>query len=100
MAARRSRWQDAGHARPRSRLAQHGERAFVQVKSRTTSKELADYVAKFGDRADLYSRMFYVYHSGSPAMADHPGVTLWGPEKIAELVVDAGLVRWLIEKVS
>lgn len=81
-------------------LPSTGERAFVQVKSRTTSKELADYVAKLGDRADLYTRMFYVYHSGSPAMADHPGVTLWGPEKIAELVVDAGLVRWLIEKVS
>jgi hypothetical protein len=81
-------------------LPSTGERAFVQVKSRTTTKELADYVAKLGDRADLYTRMFYVYHSGSPVMADHPGVTLWGPEKIAELVVDSGLVRWLIEKVS
>jgi hypothetical protein len=39
-------------------LPSTGERAFVQVKSKTTSMELAEYVAKLGDRADLYSRMF------------------------------------------
>jgi len=42
------------------------ERAFVQVKSETTSRELAAYVARLDERADLYSRMFYVYHSGAP----------------------------------
>jgi hypothetical protein len=76
------------------------ERAFVQVKSKTTSTELAEYVAKLGERADLYRRMFYVYHSGSPAPPADQGVTLIGPEQLAEMVVDAGLVKWLIEKVS
>lgn len=33
-------------------------------------------------------------------MTDDPAITVWGPEKIAELVVEAGLVQWLIEKVS
>ena len=76
------------------------ERVCVQVKSATTSKELAEYVADLGDRADLYSRMFYVYHSGSPMAPDDPSVTLIGPEQLAALVVDAGLMGWLIEKVS
>jgi hypothetical protein len=81
-------------------LPSTGERAFVQVKSKTTSKELAEYVADLGERADLYSRMFYVYHSGTPTMPDDRRVTLIGPEELASLVVDAGLTGWLIEKVS
>jgi hypothetical protein len=81
-------------------LPSTGERAFVQVKSKTTSIELAEYIAKFGDRADLYSRMFYVYHSGTPSAPDDRRVTLIGPEHLADLVVDAGLTGWLIEKVS
>ena len=76
------------------------ERAFVQVKSRTTATELAEYVATLGERADLYSRMFYVYHSGEPATPDDRRVTLIGPEELADLVLEAGLTGWLIEKVS
>jgi hypothetical protein len=81
-------------------LPSTGERAFVQVKSKTTSTELAEYVAKLGERADLYSRMFYVYHSGDPSIPDDRRVTLIGPEQLAALVVDAGLAGWLVEKVS
>jgi hypothetical protein len=81
-------------------LPSTGERAFVQVKSKTTSTELADYVAKLGERADLYGRMFYVYHSGEPSVPDDRRVTLIGPKQMATLVVDAGLTGWLVEKVS
>jgi hypothetical protein len=81
-------------------LPSTGERAFVQVKSETTSMQLAHYVAKLGDRSDLYERMFYVWHSGTVSAPDNSRVTLIGPEKIAELVVDAGLVGWLIDKAS
>lgn len=70
------------------------------MKSSTTSKELAEYVAKLGERADLYHRMFYIYHSGEPSVPSDPRVTLIGPVKLAEMVVDAGLAGWLIEKVS
>jgi len=70
------------------------------VKSKTSSKELAEYVAKLGDRADLYNRMFYVYHSGEPSAPDDKRVTLLGPAQLSNLVVDAGLAGWLIEKAS
>jgi hypothetical protein len=44
--------------------------------------------------------MFYVYHSG-PAVTDRgENVTIIGPDKLAEMVLDAGLVNWLIRKVS
>ncbi len=79
-------------------LPSTGERAFVQVKSKTTSAQLAEYVGKL-DELGPYDRMFYVYHSGE-AETDDDRVTLVNPEKLAELVLDAGLANWLIRKVS
>ena len=79
-------------------LPSTGERAFVQVKSKTTSAELAEYVGKLDDLGP-YDRMFYIYHSGK-ADTDDERVTVIGPEKLAELVQDAGLANWLIRKVS
>ena len=74
------------------------QRAFVQVKSKTNSKQLAEYVARI-DGAGPYDRMFYVYHSGN-AQTDDDRVTVIDPFKLAELVLDAGLTSWLIRKVS
>jgi hypothetical protein len=74
------------------------ERAFVQVKSHTSQGELEDYIGKI-DELGPYQRMFYIYHSGS-AKTDDKRVRVIGPEKFAELVVDAGLVDWLIRKIS
>jgi len=79
-------------------LPSTGERAFVQVKSRTDSSELADYVSRIDD-ADDFSRMFYVYHTGHAATDDQRVIVI-GPEKVAEMAVEAGLVGWLIRKVS
>jgi hypothetical protein len=78
-------------------LPSTGERAFVQVKSTTTSAELREYLAKIGDGP--YDRMFFVFHSGE-ADTDDKRVTVIGPDKLAELVMDAGLTSWLIRKVS
>jgi hypothetical protein len=79
-------------------LPSTGERAFVQVKSKTTSAELAEYVGQLDDHGP-FDRMFYVFHSGK-ATTDDDRVTLVGPDKLAELVIDAGLLNWLIRKVS
>jgi hypothetical protein len=79
-------------------LPSTGERAFVQVKSKTTSAELAKYVGELSEHGP-YDRMFYVFHSGE-ASTDDERVTVVGPEKLAELVVEAGLANWLIRKVS
>jgi hypothetical protein len=68
------------------------------LKSKTTSAELDEYIGRL-DEHDPYDRMFYVYHSGE-ADTDDERVTVVGPEKVAELVLDAGLANWLIRKVS
>ena len=80
-------------------LPSTGERAFVQVKSRTSQAQLEDYVTRFEDLRGTHGRMFYVYHRGA-VTCDDPRVTLIGPEALPDLVIDAGLTTWLIEKVS
>ena len=79
-------------------LPSTGERTFVQVKSKTDDIELADYIRRL-DELGPYDRMFYVFHSGK-AETEDDRVTVIGPEKLAALVVDAGLANWLIRKVS
>jgi len=74
------------------------ERAFVQVKCRTNQKEFEEYL-KVSRELDTYDRMFYVYHSG-PSNLDDPDAHVIGPQKLAEMVVDAGLTDWVIQKVS
>lgn len=79
-------------------LPSTGERACVQIKSKTTSGQLAEYVEKIDD-AGPFQRMFYVYHSGE-AKTDDKRVILIGSKELAGLVFDAGLTTWLINKVS
>jgi hypothetical protein len=79
-------------------LPSTGERAFVQVKSRTTSHELAEYVTAL-DQAGPFDRMFFVYHTGAIS-TDDDRIVVIGPDKLSEMVVEAGLTSWLIRKVS
>ena len=79
-------------------LPSTGERAFVQVKSKTNQAEFDEYVSHF-EALDAYDRMFFIFHSGD-AKTDDEQVTVIGPEKLAEMVVDAGLATWLVRKVS
>ena len=77
-----------------------GERAFVQIKSQADNASLREYAARF-DEAELYERMFFVWHTGSVTAGDGlDGITLIGPERLSRMVVDAGLSSWLREKVS
>jgi len=83
-------------------LPSTGERAFAQIKSRTNQAQLNSYIAEIDDLGP-YDRMFFVYHSVRPkgdVHTDDERVTLIGPEKLSEMVLDAGLVNWLIRKVS
>lgn len=75
-----------------------GERAFVQVKSQTTTRQLQEYIATLID-SGTYSRMFFVWHSGKVDESIAPdSVTLIGPQRFARMVVDAGLSGWVRDK--
>lgn len=77
------------------------ENAFVQIKSKADINSLRDYENQFRN-SNAYNRMFFVWHSG-PLKEDHKdinGITLIGPYKLAEMILDSGLSRWLRNKVA
>jgi hypothetical protein len=73
------------------------ERAFVQVKTKTTPAEFTEYVRRF-ETDNAYARMFYVFHSGNVGPYEHSRITVIGPGELADLVMDAGLANWVIRK--
>lgn len=75
------------------------ERAFVQVKSRTNTKQFDKYAAEFAS-SDAHARMFYVWHTGTINREPPANITLWGPDVIGSQVLDAGLLAWLKDRVS
>ena len=78
-----------------------GERAMVQVKSQTTQAQLDEYIAAF--RRWEIERLFYVYHTVAEPFSldvENARVTLIGPEKLCSMVLRAGLVDWLMQKVG
>ncbi len=81
-------------------LPSTNERAFVQIKSEANNANCRDYAARFQE-ASQYERMFFVWHTGKIEETDVLGdITLVGPERLARMILDAGLSSWLREKVS
>lgn len=80
-------------------LPSTGERAFVQVKSRTDQSQFEDYVHRFSQRPE--SKMFYVYHSGPESlMNEDTRIIVIGAERLSEMVLEAGLTDWLLDKAA
>lgn len=77
-----------------------GEKAFVQVKSKTTRKVFNDYVERFR-RAGTFDRMFFIYHTPASAFSapeiDRP-THIWTGSALAEKTIQAGLFDWLLER--
>jgi hypothetical protein len=78
------------------------EIAFVQVKSTANQQVLDDYVGRFNNRRDRYSRMIFAVHSphgNLDAPSDMP-VQIWTIGQVAELVVRLGLGKWVEDKLA
>jgi hypothetical protein len=81
-------------------LPSTGEYALIQVKTATSQAELDEYVSQL-DQSGPYRRMFYVYHSSRDQLINgDERVTVIGPERLTDMVIEAGLVNWVIAKVS
>lgn len=78
------------------------EIAFVQVKSQADQKELDKYVERFNKRRDRCARMIFAVHTPNgtlTAPANMP-VQLWTGERVAKLVVRAGLGKWVENRLA
>lgn len=79
-----------------------GNRAFVQIKSKSTMREFQSYIEDF-EKLDEYDSMFYVLHTREKSLdawQDTADIRLWDVRKLAVLVVNSGLVKWVLEKAS
>lgn len=74
------------------------ERAWIQVKSTATPEILANVMAS--GEALKYDRAFFVHHSGTAGPSPDPRLIVIGPRELSARIVDAGLIRWLIDKVT
>jgi len=79
-----------------------GNRYVVQVKSQATRADLDETVKNFSP--EDYRRVFFVVHSPSHDLASAKKlpahVELVPPARLAELAVDAGLSKWIEDKVA
>jgi hypothetical protein len=79
-----------------------GEMYQVQVKSAATPRDLRDYAETFG--GGKYRKLFFVVHAPDRRLletrmpADSP-VQVILPKGLAEMVVELGLLNWLLNKV-
>lgn len=82
------------------------DRYGVQIKSTTTSREFKDYAKEFTDNFEGQFRTFYfVVHSSeddtlSEDSKKYENVELIFADKLAKMIVDGGLVDWLMEKIQ
>lgn len=78
-------------------------RAFVQVKSSTTESQIQSYCDIFNQHHQ-YDEMYFVFHTFSGKLENlklgDPRVAVWDISRVADLVINAGLIDWLLEKRS
>jgi hypothetical protein len=75
------------------------ETAWVQVKSRSSQGELDDYLRRFHNDGS-FNRFFFICHSAPRVlrMPDAANLKLWMAEQIADAALEAGLFRWLVDR--
>jgi hypothetical protein len=79
-----------------------GKRAFVQVKSQANLKTFLQYKESF-EGMDQYDEMYFVVHTPAADLAAHhedSAIELVTVERLAKLVVSAGVTRWVLRKLS
>lgn len=79
-----------------------GERAIVQIKAQSDLPQFLNYQDQFATMSD-YDKFFYVVHTAKPNLSNYENETetkLYLVDKVAELTISAGLVEWVIKKIS
>lgn len=83
-----------------------GERAIVQIKAQSNLKEFLEYEEKFVPMNNDYDNFFFVLHTDKNDQIrtyeenEVTAVKIYLVDKVAELTISAGLVEWVIKKVS
>lgn len=75
------------------------ERWMIQIKSEFIQKDLLKYIGAIDDSRNEYHKFIFITHSPKQEIElDDEMVDVWFEDKIANAVVDSGLVSWLESK--
>lgn len=81
-----------------------GELYQVQVKSRANLIDFIDYANQFS--GTYYRKLYFIVHSPEEDLinyqrsSDNKNIELLLPQRLAEMVVDSGLLTWLMNKIK
>ncbi|MEE9614761.1 MAG: hypothetical protein V3W31_07395 [Thermodesulfobacteriota bacterium] len=80
-----------------------GEMYQVQVKSAASFRDFLEYAENFV--GGKYKKLFFVVHSPDKKLAEYAAqpnssVEIILPKRLAEMVVDLGLLKWLMNKIQ
>jgi hypothetical protein len=77
------------------------KRAFIQVKSHASPEILNDSVARFREM-EQFDEMYFVVHTCDSELGTsrEDSISILDLNRLSELVINAGLVNWLITKRS
>lgn len=81
------------------RMPVTGETAWVQIKCNTSARDFANYLQDH-ERMEQYDRMFFVYHSGDKIRTDRDDIDVVGLTEVVDMMVNAGFVDWVLERVG
>ncbi len=77
-------------------------RAFVQIKSKSNMRVFEDYIKQYQGMKE-FDEMYFVVHTTDNSFNewhDIPDIKLWDVRKLSSLVINSGLISWLIKKTS
>lgn len=78
-----------------------GERAFVQIKSKTNKNIFNDCLDTYHQTKTGYNKFIFVYHSAEEDIkCDEKDVIIMKNEVLAKLSIELGLTDFLLKKVS
>lgn len=84
-------------------LPVNNKKAFVQVKSEANFKTFNDYKDRFKKQSQ-FDELYFVYHKTKDKklsnIREENNISVITLDKITELVINAGLINWLLKKVS
>lgn len=79
----------------------NGNRAFVQIKSKSDIVTFKNSVKEYKNMKHYHEMYFVVHTMKKPFInKEEKDIKLWDVKKISELVVNSGLVNWVINKAS
>ncbi len=66
-------------------------------------KTFNEYIQKYQNMKEQFHEMYFVVHSPDKSLntwQDTDDIKLWDCEKLSKLVINSGLINWLIKKTA